>query len=473
MMRTILLLFFLTTCWQIHSQDRWDLQRCLEFAIDNSIDIYQAELNIRNAGVSTKLSRAQLYPNLSFNTNVGWNFGRTVDPTTNDFITATFFANGYSLNTGILLYSGGLLRKTVEQNEWMEKASVADRDAAINLLSLNVIRAYFEILFARDSYENSSIQLKTINDQLDQMEKLVNAGSRAQYEIYDLEAQQASFEQEVTMAQNRIDLALLNLKGLLNLPSDYDMDIEEPPVDQPVYTDVDLANIDEVFTRALAFQPNARSLEHRINSAELGLDIAKTGYYPTVSFGGSVSTNYSNQAKEVAGFTSTQVASDALIDGNPAVISFEQTIPILNNSPYFNQIDNNFSYGFGFNVSMPIYSNWQTKADIERAKISLENLVSEQDQNAIDLKNSMMQLLTDARAARRTLDAAEKTLRAREVAFENAEKRYNLGAINSYEYIGIQDELNTARIDQIISKYDYMLKVKVLDYYQGYAVQLK
>ena len=473
-MKNLVNLVIFSICATItYSQDKWDLERCVLFAIENSIDVTQAGFGLKTAQINTKQSEHQRYPSLNFGSNLNLNFGRTIDPTTDAFITSSFLSNGYSLNAGITVFGGGRINNAIERDRWSEKVAEADRDGVINLLTVNVINAYFEILFAEDNYDNSAIQLKTTDDQIDQMSKMVEAGTRARFELYDLEAQKASFEQELTIAQNRIDLAYLNLLGLLNLPSDFDLTIEEPPVDQEVYTDINVVSLDEVYEKAINFQPRSRSLDYQIQSASSQVDVSKGAYLPTVTFGAGLITNYSNRAKDVVGFVTNQFSNNVLIDGNPSVLTVEQQSPILEDSPYFTQFDNNLSYGFGLNLSVPIYNNYNTKANEQRAKVTLDNLMAEKDKNEIELKNFIMQLITDARASKRSLEAADKTLSARQTAFENAEKRYNLGAINSYDYINAQDQLSTALTNQLIGKYDYMLKIKVLDYYQGYPVSLK
>jgi outer membrane protein len=467
---------FITFCFSLflissaYGQDDWSLKRCIEYATQNSFDMYQSDLNIDNAKINTQLSEQERYPSLSANTNVGWNFGRSIDPTTNSFITQTFFSNGYSLNTGASLFEGGRIKKSIEQNKLLEKVAKADKDGTANTLAVNVVSSFFEVLFAQDNYANVRLQEKSIADQIDQMQKLVKAGSRAQFELYDLEAQLANAQQNNTLAQNRIDIAFLNLKALLNLPSDYDMTLSKPDFQQNVFTNLELVSLDEVMEKATAFMPEARSLDYQVESAALGIDVAKSSFYPNLSIIGSLSTNYSNQAKELIGGTNQDFNSEVLINNLPATITTSQFVPQLGGSPYFNQISDFFGYGFGFNLGIPIYSRGTVKSNVQKARINLENIQTQRNKNNVSLRNSMMQILTDARAAKKSYEASEKTLKAREIAFENAKKRYNLGAINSYEYISIQDQYNTANTNYLISQYDFMLKVKLLDYYQGYPI---
>lgn len=468
---TLLVLLFLLASGS-YSQDEWSLKKCLEYAVENSYDVYQSDLNIEDSHILTDLSKKERHPNLTANSNVNWNLGRSIDPTSNSFINTTFFSNGYSINTGATLYQGGRISNTIKQNQILEQIAGENKSSTINTLMLNVVNNFFEVLFAQDNLQNVLLQLKTIDDQIDQMQKLVSAGSRAEFELYDLQAQKANSEQDKTIAQNRIDLAFLGLKGLMNLPSDFDIRLKKPDFNQEVFTNLDMATLDEVFEKAMAFQPNAKSLDYQIKSAAVGVEVAKSSFYPSVSAGIGVNTNYSNQAQRVTGGAEQAFSSNVLINNQPAEITTSQFVPTFEKSPYLSQVDDNFSYGFGFNVGIPIYNRGVTKANVQRAKLNLENIQTEKSKYDVELKNLMMQILTDARAAKKSFEASKKTLEAREIASNNAKKRYNLGAISSYEYISIQDQLNTARTNNLLSEYDFMLKVKLLDYYQGLPIWL-
>ena len=454
------------------SQDEWSLNRCIQYAIEHSFDIYQSDLELERSEINTKQSRDSRLPDLTGSTNAFVNFGRSIDPTTNSFLTTTFFSNGYSLNTNMTLYNGGRIKNSIRQSEELEQVSHAQKSATINVITLNTVSAFFEVLFAQDNYDNVNVQVKTINDQIDQMIKLVDAGSRAKFELFDLEAQQATSEQDLVIAQNRIDIALVQLKAIINLPPDQELTIKKPNFDQQVYTNLDLLSFDDAYQRALAFQPATRTLDHQINAANIGVDIAESAFYPFIGVGGNAGTNFSNRGARVTGNENLSFNSDVLINNEPAVITTQSSVPIFEDTPFRSQLEDNFNYGFGLNVSVPIYNRGVTKANVSRAEIDLENLETEKNKTLVTVRNDLTQLITDARASKLSLDAAEKTLKAREVSYENAEKRYQLGALNSYDYISIQDQVNTARTNYLLAKYDYVLRVKLLDYYQGYPVGL-
>lgn len=456
-------------------QEKWDLEKCINYAITNSIDVRQSDLSVQDAEILLKQDQQQQYPSLSGSVGAFSNFGRTIDPTTNEFITSAFLSNNFGLNLNVLLYNGGRLKNQIERSKLDKDAFAYDKSSMIATVTLNVVNAYFEALLAQDNYTNSEIQVKTISDQIDQMNKLVAAGSRAKFEIYDLEAQLATSQQQQTLAQNRIDLAMLNLKGVMNLDPSTDMELEVPPLDQLTYTDLDNTPFEKVYENVISTRPEIQALDLRIKSGELGVDIARSSFYPSITAGGSISSNYSNQARQPDGFTSGfSSPAQVLIDGQPSEVQFFQTdVTSLSQIPYFNQIDNNFSYGFGVQATVPIFNNYFAKGNTERAKINLENSRTNKERYIIDLRNLLGQFLTDAKASKRNLEAADKVLAARQIAYDNAQKRFELGAINSFDFISIQDQLNTARTDQILAKYDYMLKIKVLDFYQGYPVTLK
>jgi len=373
------------------------------------------------------------------------------------------------------LYNGGRLKNQITQSEHDKEAFESDKNSMIATVTLNVVNAYFEALLARDNYTNSEIQVKTIQDQIDQMNKLVSAGSRARFELYDLEAQFASSEQQQTLAQNRIDLAMLNLKGVMNLDPNTEITLQVPPLDQLSYTDLDNVPFETIYKNVISTRPEVEALDWRIKSGEMGIDIAKSSFYPSISVGGSLNSNYSNQARQPNGILlGLSDPENVVINNDPAQIQFFETqITGFAQTPYFNQINDNFSYGIGLQATIPIFNNYVAKGNTERAKINLENLRINKERYIIDLRNLLGQLVTDAKASKRNLEAADKVLEARQIAADNAAKRFELGAINSFDYISIQDQLNTARTDQILAKYDYMLKIKVLDFYQGYPVTLK
>lgn len=467
-----IIILVLIMSFGLSAQDNeWSLKRCLEYAIDNNLDIQRAQLDINQAAINTTENKNQRYPNLSLGTNFSINFGRAVDPTTNDFITQNFLSNGFQVNSNMLIYNAGRITNTIKQSETLEQVQQENLNSITVDMAFNIAQSFINALLAQENVENLKVQITNAQAEIDRMNKMIEAGTRALVEIYDLEAQLATAEQDLAFAQNNYDIALVNLKSLMNIQFDTEMALVAPSMDQILYSNPDELTLAEAFQRALDFSPSNKAQNLRIEAAEYNLAVSKSGLYPSISAGANMNTNYSNQAKQVTDFTTETVSQTVQINGSPSTISSDQVRPIFTNTPYGTQLDENLFYGVGVGVNVPIFNNYQAKGSIERAKVNLEieknNLIA----NENSLRNTIQQLLTDARGAKRVLEASEKTLKAREIAAQNAEKRFEVGALNSYDYINIKNQYNQAVINMSIARYDYLYKMKILDYYQGYPIQ--
>ncbi|NNF35995.1 MAG: TolC family protein [Saprospiraceae bacterium] len=473
MLRNLLWTLTLTLSFGIiNAQDEWTLEQCIERALDQDLTIRDAELSIDNATINQKTSRQARYPSLNGGTNAFWNFGRTIDPTSNEFITTTFFSNGLSLNSGVTLYSGGRIKNTIKQSDLDYQAAQKDYDQSLNDISLQVASAFLNVLFARENLENANKQLEITQEQLRQIELLIESGSRPENERLDIEAQIATREQAVVNNQNTLDIAMLGLKQLLRFSPDYNMALAAPPsVD--IFTDPNLISFKEIYESSLKTQKSIEASELRVQSSEIGIKIAKSSLYPTLTFGGSLQTNYSNQGRRIVGFETFRQTQDVFIDNTRVTIGQDVDVPIVEKNPYLDQVDENLSYGFGFNMNIPIYNNYQNKASVERAKIGAIRAQNTLEIVKDNLKNTVQQALADARAAKKSLEAAEKNQVAQQAAYDNAIKRYELGAINTFDLTTIQNQLEQAEINLIISRYDYLFRTKVLDFYLGRPITLK
>ena len=249
------------------------------------------------------------------------------------------------------------------------------------------------------------------------------------------------------------------------------MALSAPPSVE-VFTDPDLVSFSEIYQSSLKTQKNIEAGELRVRSSELGIKIAQSNYYPTLSFGGSLQTNYSNQGRRVAGFETFRQTQDIFIDQTPVTIGTDVEVPIFEKNPYLDQLDQNVSYGFGFNMSIPIYNNYQNKAGVEQAKIGAVRAQNSLEIVKDNLKNTVQQALADARAAKKSLDAAERNQVAQQAAYDNGVRRYELGAINTFDLNTVQNQLEQAEINLIIARYDYLFRTKVLDFYLGRPITL-
>ena len=437
------------TLWSASAiaQDVWNLERCIKHAFQNNIDIQQGRLSVEQASINQKTAKHSRYPNLSAGTNLGLNFGRTIDPTNNEFITQSFFSNGLSFSSGVTLYSAGRISNSIKQAEVNKESANYSTKQVERDVSLFVANSYLNSLFAEENLKNAVAQLDLTSEQYNQVEALINAGVRPANELLDLEAQMARGEQTIIAQQNAVTIAMLGLKQLLMLDPGYEMSLERPS-DVDILSDADIITFDEIYNSALQSQPGIRAAELDMRAATLGEKIAKAAYYPTVGMNGSIGTNYSNRAQR---FTGT---------------GFEGI-------PYAEQIEENISYGFGVGVNIPIYSNYQATGGVELAKLNTMSSALNIERQKNTLKTNVQQALADAQAASKSYQAAQKSSNAQRAAYDNATKQYDLGAINSFDFVNARALLDNADISLIIAKYDYLFKAKVVDFYMGRPISLK
>ena len=453
------------------AQEVWPLEKCINHALNESIGIQQAELGIRNSEIDVDLAKQARYPNLNASSNVGWNFGRTIEPTTNEFITETFFSNGYGLSSGVLLFNGSRIRNSIKRSEINLAAAKADTDQARQDLALTVALSYLNILFSKENIEIAKKQKSLNEQQLAQIEKSIAAGALPAADRLNLEAQIAQSEQNIVVAENAYELGLLQLKQFLRLSPSQNIAVEVP-TDFSIDTDPDLVTFDELITASLSRRSDLKAADLRTEGAALDIDIAKSGYYPSLSAFGNLGTNYSNQAREFIGFETATVEQEFIIGGQSATVMTEVQNPLFASPNFRSQLDQFLSYGFGLGLSIPIYNNGQNKGNVQRATLNVENQQLAKEQLIENYKQSAMQSLTDARAAKRKLAATEKSLAAQQLAFDNVTKRLELGASSSFEWETQRTQLENIELSRLNDKYDYLFKVKVLEFYLGKPIKL-
>ena len=456
------------------AQDIWSLERCIVYAQDANFTVLQARANVKVAALAEKQAKAARLPNISINSNAGEQFGRTIDPTTNQFNTTNTGYNSPSLNAGVPIFNGGLIHHSVKQAVWNAQAANADAEQTSNDLALMVAQAYLNILLAEEQAESTRRRVDQSLRQLNVTQKLIEAGTVPMADRFNIEAQIARDEQTAVAAQNSVDLAYLNLKQLLQLEPDYDLRIERPQYEIPADVNPENYSLQPVYATALTNQPSIRAAEFRIKSAQAGIPIARADYFPSLSLFANLSTNYSSQYRTpVFGTPGFSSPVPVLLDGELKSAQFPETPVDYKNVTYFNQLDQNFGQGIGVQISIPIYQNNRVRLSVERARLNLVNAQLQQNQTRQQLKNDIQTAIANARSARKQLDAAQKTYTAMQAAFNNTDKRHSLGAVNALELTTAKTNLDNAENDVLVAKYDYLFKLKILDFYQGKELRLK
>jgi outer membrane protein len=464
---------------------QWDLRTCVEYAIKHNISVQQADIQARLAKLQADQSRSNQLPTMSGSSGLGMRLGRSIDPVTNAFTTTQFLYNNFGLNGGIQLYNNSRLRNTAEASNYSWLASIADLQTASNDISLNVATFYLQILSTIEQSEIAKIQIAQTTEQLAATKKRVEVGLLPEINLLELETQLANDSSNYITAISNVEQSKLSLKALLNLDAAEPFDVYVQPVDQiKLQNFTDLAP-DYVFNIAAQNLPNIKAANLRVKAAEKNRLAAKAGFYPTLSFGYSLSSNFSNAFKyisgvEMAGFSNISAASPFVTVGSAKY--FVQS-PVFNtitsNRDFSNiwngwgrQLDNNFGQNFGFQLSIPIFNANQSKTAYQQSKLNYQS-VSLQEENAQrKLKQDIFAAHTNAVVALNKLNATQKAVTTAEKAYSFATKRYELGLLGTIELLNNQNNFLRAKVNFKSAQYEYVFRIKLLEFYKGEALSL-
>jgi outer membrane protein len=472
-MKSIKFLFFFSfilafTVLKSQDTEIMDLKKCVTYALQNNLQLKQAELNIRQGELSEKQARWAISPTANASLRHGGNFGRSIDFTSYQYVNQATHASQFSINIGQPIYNGMQIKNRVRQT--IVDVQAVEKDAAQikDNIALAVAQAYLSILLTEEQIAVLKEQVKMSEAQLDQTNKLIKAGNLPENNRFDLEAQIARNEQAVVSAENALEMAYMNLKVLMNMDPSKDMRVQKIEVQVP---EIGQANsVEEVYNEAGSRMPNLLAARLREQSAEMGIRIAKGALQPSVSAYGSVFTNFSSAAKDRTFEQQTQTVNLDLF-GISVPVGFPITIPVEGGTiPYFKQIQNNVYSNVGINVNVPIFNGFQTRIAIERAELAVKiakmNTLTVQNQ----LKTDIQRAINDVRAAEKSYNVAEKSLKATKASADNTKKRFEMGVVNSFEMVSVQNMLISAESSLLQAKYDFIFKLKVLDYYKGITI---
>lgn len=468
---TTFLLFSLLS-FSASAQETWSLQKCIEYARDNSLTLKQAQYGIEMAKLTDRQNRLAKLPSVSGSASGGLQFGRTIDPVTNTFDNQRISFNSYGINGGATLYSGGRINNTIKQGAIDVKAAQEDAATAYNDIALNIANVYLQILMLEEQLDNATKRRDLSLQQLNNTDKLIQAGTLPVNDRLDVLAQIANDDQSIVQAQNSIDINYLNLKGLMQLDPSTDIKVEKPAIVIPADANPDALTFREVYANALGNQPQIRSAELNMESAALDVDIARSALLPTLSIFGGIDTRWSSASKVVDQVTNSYFNQTVRINGTDVNVEFPSQEVTFKDNPYFDQLDQNFGQNIGLSLQVPIYSNGRNRINVDRAEVGILNARLQSDQTRQQLKNDVQQALANARAGRRTLEASQKAADAARVAFENAEKRFSLGSINNLQLLTARNTYDIAQTNLIVAKYDYLFRLKIVDFYLGRELKL-
>lgn len=467
---SILFFAFVFCASSTFAQEKWDLQKCLDYATANNIVLKIAALPQQANQANLIQSQMQLFPTLNVGGGQGYQFGRNIDPFTNQFTNDPVRTNNFFLSTNVTLFNGFRQMNAIKQNKTILEASKYDYEQSRNDMFLSVVNAYIQIVFNRELLGVARFQLNNTQEQLDRVLKQIEAGSAAEVAKYDLLSQKANNEVQITAAENNLAFAFLRLKQLLQVPMEQSFDIVIPEIPEP-NEDALVQTAQTIWQIAEGNQPNIKSADLNIKAGEFGIDIAKANAYPTLSANAQVLSGYSSQGvirNIIEGGTQPQVIGFLT---NTPTQTVSTLVPVRNvdikSNPWGSQIDENLRQSIGINLNIPIFNNLRAKNSVANAKIQLERSKLQAQNIRNQVRQTIEQAYNDARASSRTYASNKIRVNSLTETFKVQEQRLQVGAGNSFDYAIARNNLNIAQSELIRSKYEFIFRMKILDFYAG------
>ena len=480
-----LLMISLSVGLMAQEPEKWDLKTCVEYAVQHNISVQQADVQARLAKLQADLAKNNQLPTLTGSSGMGLRLGRSIDPTTNGFTNTQFLFNNFGLNGGVQIFNAGRLRNNAAATEYSWQASLADMQNTANDISLNVATYYLQVLSAIEQTEIAKIQIAQTKEQLVATKKRVDVGLLPEINLLELETQLANDSSSFISAISSVEQSKLLLKALLNLDAAKPFDVVVQPVEQIKLQNFADLQPEYVFSIASQNLPNVKAANYRVKSSEKNVKAAKANFYPSLSFGYSLSSNFSNQFKYISGYEfsgySTPTALSPYVNVNNTKYYVQSPVFTTTSSTrnwgniwngWGRQVDNNFGQSFGFQMNIPIFNAGQSKIAYQQAKLNLRTASLQEENTQRKLKQDIFSAYTNAVVALNKLNATQKALTSSEKAYSFATKRYELGLLGTIELLNNQNNYLKAKVNFKAAQYEYVFRIKLLEFYKGENLSL-
>lgn len=408
----------------------WSLDDCISYAINNNIDVRRQQLQISEGEQSVIEAKDRFLPSAEAGASQTFNFGRglTAQNTYADRNTSNF---NWNAGLSLPLFQGMAEYRNLKVAKLSLSQYLYEHEAAKDNVVLNVISQYFQVLYAKEVRESAVSQMRLSEFEVNRAKDMIEAGKIAEATLYDLEATLSQDRLQVVTAENDIKVALVNLANLIQLKDAVDFDII--PLDE--YNPV-LPSAEDVISVAMAGNSSILGAKEAIKSADARILYAKSGYIPTLRFNAGLGSSY-------------------------------YSISGMQNENFSNQMKHNFATYLGFSLSIPIFDGFGTRNNVRRAKLQKTtarlNLENQEDNLYKDIRLAYYQ----AQSARDKYLASDETLLKTKQSFDATLERFNLGKATQADYEQARNNLFRMEITRIQSRYEYMLRHRILMFYQN------
>lgn len=473
-MKKFLTLIALTASLHSFAQEKWDLRKCVDYALQNNISVKQADVQARLSRLLADQSKLTHLPNANASVSTTYQHGLNINPTTNVFENVDISGGNLGFQSSYTIFNWFARKNNIDANLLTAKADEMNIERTKNDLALSVANAFLQVMLRREQANVSAVQLKQSQDQLKITRKFVDAGSQPELNAIQLEAQVERDSATYIQALASVEQGVINLKAFMNFDFATKFDIEYPAVESiPVDNILDLQP-QAVYELALVNQPQQKVTSLRIQSSQKLVGAARGAMYPTLTATGSLNTRFSNNVYDYRSQTTLgPTTAYALDNANKyPVYAYQNTIIGVDKVSFGNQLNRYFGQAIGLNLNVPLFNAHQSRTQWERAKINVRQTQLQDDQERQTLRSNVYNSYQDAFSALQKYNSSKKSVAVSEKALEYAQKRYDVGLLGTLDLITTRNNVFTAKIQELSNHYEYVFKLKVLEFFKGQGIRL-
>ena len=417
----------------VNAQQQWSLKQCCDYAVEHNITIKQQENQCRQQEIQLSNAKNQRLPDLSGSAGQNFSFGRGLTAE-NTYTNTNTSSTSFSLGTSVPLFTGFQIPNNIKLNQLNLQAATQDLEKAKNDIRTQVAQAYVQILYNLEMADVAHRQISIDSAQVARLQALLNIGRASEAELAQQKATMAQSLLTATQADNNLQLAILAMTQLLELPTPEGFSVVRPEVGTEDGNTI--VTPDEIYAEALTTKPEVQAQQLRLRATENSIKIAQSGYYPTLSFSAGLGSNY----YKTSGFKA---------DG------------------FADQIKNNFSQYLGFNLSIPIFNRFQTRNSVRSAKIERENQTLQLDNTKKALYKEIQQVYYNTVAASQKLQSSRQASQSSETAFRLTQVKYEQGKATITEFNEAKNNYLKSSSDLTQARYEYLYQQALILFYRG------
>jgi outer membrane protein len=445
----------------------YSLQQCIEIAFKNNTDVKQAGLLAESARINYNQSKANVLPNLSAGISHTMYNGRSINPYTNAYINEQNTAGSYQLNSSITLWNGSSILNYMKQNRLNYEAGKMDEQNAKDKLTLNIILSYLSVLSAHEQLNIAQKQVEATQKKVDLLTIRNNDGAISPSDLYDMKGQLANDGLTVVSTRNNLDNALQTLTQLMNVP--YEAGMKLAAISDGIVIQPYEETVDQVYDNASQRLAVVKSADLKVESASKNIKAIRGQMMPTLSVFGGLYTNYSSAAniQQLTGTTDVPTSNYVTVNGVKSTVYTQQSNYNSLSIGYDTQLKNNFNSAVGIGLQIPLSNNMQIRNKLKLAKVAEMQVKEQAETTRIQLRQAIVQDFVNLNADYTTYKLLLSQVEDFGQSFHAAEIRYENGAISTVDYVIAKNNFDRVQLNLVVAKYNYMLRTKLLDFYQN------